>query len=101
MRGRNLFCEGDKIRMSLHHMGERTGFVEGDVTVLADTAEKELDTAVRLDGSLVCVAFSDKVGCIAVEDMYLGRGYVDWKSCEGEGVDDERGTDYVKRTRGT
>lgn len=55
----------------------RTGFVEGNVTILANTGEKEFDSAVRLDGSLVCVAFSDEVGCVAVEDMYLGRGDID------------------------
>lgn len=50
------------------------------MTVLADTAEEELDTAVRLDGSLVCVAFSDEVGCVAVEDIYLGGGYIDLRA---------------------
>ena len=54
-----------------------TRFVEGDVTVLTDTGKEEFDTAIRFDGSLVCVAFSDEVGCVAVKDVYLGGGNVD------------------------
>lgn len=79
--GAYYISEDDMIRMSclLRHNGKfgRTGFVEGNVTVLADTSEKELDPAIRLDGSLIRVAFSDEVGCVAVEDMYLGRRYID------------------------
>lgn len=60
-------------------MGEsgRTGFIKGDVTVLADTAKEELDTTKRFYGSFVCIAFSDEVGCVTVEDMHLGGGYID------------------------
>lgn len=61
----------------------RTGFVKRNVTVLADTAEEEFDTAVRLDDSLICIAFRDEVGCIAIENMYLRGGYVNLETCEG------------------
>lgn len=80
----------------------RTGFVKRNVTVLADTAEEEFDTAVRLDDSLICIAFRDEVGCIAIENMYLRGGYVNWRRVRVASVDDNRGrTNCAKRTPGT
>lgn len=54
-----------------------TGLVEGDVSVLADTPEEELDPAVLLDLRLVGVAFRDQVLCVPVQDVHLGRRDID------------------------
>ena len=62
-------------------MGEgRTGLVEGDVPVLADTAEEELDAAKRLDARFVRVALADEVLGVPVEDVYLRGRDVDCRS---------------------
>ena len=53
-----------------------TGLIEGDVTVLANSGEEKLDVDIRFDGSLVCVAFHDKVRNVAIENMHLRRGYI-------------------------
>ena len=59
-------------------MGLRqTWLVERDVSVLADTAQEELDPAVLLDALLVGLAFADQVYGVAVEDVHLRRGDVD------------------------
>ena len=56
----------------------RTRLVERDVPVLADTAEEELDAAVRGDLGLVGLALEDEVLGVAVQDVDLGRRDVDW-----------------------
>ena len=55
----------------------RTRLIEGNVTVLANAGEEKLDTAVRFDGGFVRVAFRDKVRSVAIENMHLGRRYID------------------------
>ena len=47
------------------------------MTVLANAGEEKLDTAVRFDGGFVRVAFRDKVRSVAIENMHLGRRYID------------------------
>ena len=41
------------------------------MSVLADTAEEELDAAVRLDLFLIRLALLDQVLCVSVQDVYL------------------------------
>ena len=55
--------------------GER--LVEGDVAVLADTAEEQVETAGRHDGFLVVFTFLDGVRGVAIEDMDIPGGLVD------------------------
>ena len=65
-----------------------TGLVEGDVAVLADTAEEELDPAVLLDLGLVRVALRDEVLRVSVQDVHLRGRDVDVREelAEHEGV---------------
>ena len=59
-----------------------TGLVEGDVAVLADTAEEELDAAVLLDLFFVFLALLDQVLRVPVQDVHLGRRDVDCAHAE-------------------
>ena len=56
--------------------------------VLADSAEEELDAAVRLDARLVRVALADQVLGVAVQDVHLRGRDVDVREelAEHEGV---------------
>ena len=51
--------------------------VEGDVAVLANAREEEVDAAVALDGVLVGDALGLEAGGVAVEDVDVGRVDVD------------------------
>ena len=84
-----------------------TGLVEGDVAVLADPAEEELDPAVLLDLGLVRVALRDEVLRVAVQDVHLrrrdvhcGAGADPGLSARARDVRVER-THRARRTRGT
>lgn len=54
------------------------------MAVFADSAEEELDAAVGFDSGFVGVAFADEVFGVAVEDVYLGRGDVDWRDASSD-----------------
>lgn len=47
----------------------RTGFIEGNVAILAYTGQEKVDAAHALDFSFILNAFSLKVGGVAVEDV--------------------------------
>lgn len=52
--------------------------------VLPNAPQEQLDTATRLDPRFVFLAFPDQVFSVAVEDVYLGGGDVDfWVCMEG------------------
>ena len=46
------------------------------MTVGADTTEEQIDTAVRLDLSLIACALSNEVLCVTVEDVNVFLLYV-------------------------
>lgn len=53
------------------------GLVEGNVAVLADAGQEEVDAADALDGVLVGDALGLERGRVAVEDVHVGRVDVD------------------------
>lgn len=61
--------KGDVVRV--RRAGELTWLVERDVPVLADTAEEELDAAIRLDLFLIRLALLDQVLRVSVQDVHL------------------------------
>ena len=61
------------------------GLVEGDVPILADSPEEELDAASGLDLGLVLVALADQVGRVSIEDVYVFRVDVHY-TCYGNVV---------------
>lgn len=65
-------------RLDARAAGERrAGLVEGDVAVLADAGQEEVDAAARLDGVFVGDALGLEVGRVAVEDVHVGGVDVD------------------------
>ena len=76
---------GKAVRVNRAREGEGlTGLVEGEVAVLADAGEEEVDAAGGLDALLVGGALADEVGDGAVEDVDLRGRDVDVREELGE-----------------
>lgn len=48
-----------------------TRLVEGDVAVLTNPTEEELNTTKRFDLGFICIAFADKIFDVAIKDVHL------------------------------
>lgn len=48
------------------------GLVEGNVAVLANTSEEQVDAASSLNGILIGDALGFQAGCVAVENVHVG-----------------------------
>lgn len=57
-----------------------TGLIERNVTVLANSAKEEIDAAHRLDLGFICIALPDKILCVSIENVDLGRGDIDYRT---------------------
>jgi hypothetical protein len=55
-----------------------TRLVKGDVAIFADTAEEELDAAVRGDLLLIFLALFDQILSVSIQNVDMGRINIDW-----------------------
>lgn len=103
MRGRSLFRKTDYCLYAPLSRCGLTWLVERDVTVLADSAQEELNSTSGFDTLFVVFALANEIFHSSVQDIYLRGRDIDWQTYQRlpASLHPDKKADRARRIHGT